>query len=176
VKENHPLQGLYRFSPIPNSYNTLGDLLSLIKQPASLQQIGFGHRRAARSIDAPVVLRAPVRGAGHPYRCCEHVARSWQDSSRNLARCGSLLAIHGASKTEVPTAKDSELIANLLSYRVNREIGIPVNQDTAGMCFAYACSPILTIVDCSPHGSPHGPAGTARGYATKYPHAKRHAG
>jgi hypothetical protein len=29
VKENHPLQGLYRFSPIPNIYNTLGKLLSL---------------------------------------------------------------------------------------------------------------------------------------------------
>jgi hypothetical protein len=43
VKEDHPLRGLHRFSPVPNIYNNLGNLPFARTQPKRPHQIEFGH-------------------------------------------------------------------------------------------------------------------------------------
>jgi hypothetical protein len=43
VREPCRFQRLYRFSPNPNIYSKLGNLLSLRQQPRWVQQIEFGH-------------------------------------------------------------------------------------------------------------------------------------
>jgi hypothetical protein len=43
VKEHHLLQDLHRFSPTPNIYTNLGNLLFARQQPRHYQQMGFGH-------------------------------------------------------------------------------------------------------------------------------------
>jgi hypothetical protein len=41
VKENHPLRGLHRFSPVSNIYNNLGICASLERNPNGLTRLSW---------------------------------------------------------------------------------------------------------------------------------------